>query len=182
MTRAASARQSTFRPKVQLLRISPATRTLSRTESEVNSSRRWKVRARPRLARLCGASLVMSRSSKRTLPSVGESSPVMTLNKVVLPAPFGPISPVMWPGRTAMETASSAVWPPKRMVTSRVSSPATCWLPSFLQRQPLLHVDEVAIGERPVDADELERHLGPLRVEHTGRDVGLGYQHSGGGG
>jgi hypothetical protein len=94
MTRAASARQSIFWRKLQLLRISPATRTLSRTESEVNSSRRWKVRATPSLARLWGGAAVMSRSSKRTCPLLGESSPVTTLNRVVLPAPFGPISPV----------------------------------------------------------------------------------------
>src|SRR5437879_7427134 len=106
----------------------------------------------------------------------------MTLNRVVLPAPFGPISPVMWPGRTAMETASSAVCPPKRIVTSSVSSPGTRWLPSLLQRQPLLHLDEVAFGERPVDAPELERHLGPLRLEHSCRDVSLGHEHPGGGG
>ena len=35
-------------PSFQVLRISPATRTLSRTVSDVNSSRRWKVRAMPR--------------------------------------------------------------------------------------------------------------------------------------
>ena len=85
-------------PKPQLLRISPATRTLSRTESDVNSSRRWNVRATPSWARLWGGRVVTSRPSKRTWPLLGDSRPVTTLNSVVLPAPFGPISPVMWPG------------------------------------------------------------------------------------
>ena len=45
----------------------------------------------------------------------------MTLNAVVLPAPFGPIRPEMWPSSTSNETPSSATMPPKRSVTSRTS-------------------------------------------------------------
>src|SRR5579859_4542295 len=43
----------------------------------------------------------------------------MTLNVVVLPAPFGPISPAVVPSSTSNETSSSAVMPPKRRVTLR---------------------------------------------------------------
>src|SRR5205823_1722842 len=41
----------------------------------------------------------------------------MTLNAVVLPAPFGPISPTISPSRASNETRSSATTPPKRRVT-----------------------------------------------------------------
>ena len=41
----------------------------------------------------------------------------MTRSSVVLPAPFGPMTPRTCRGGTASETASSAVSPPKRTVT-----------------------------------------------------------------
>src|SRR2546421_8847730 len=46
----------------------------------------------------------------------------MQLKIVVLPAPFGPISPTMWPRSTSNETSSLATSPPKRLVTWRTSS------------------------------------------------------------
>ena len=39
----------------------------------------------------------MSLSFRKTRPEVGRKVPVMTLNSVVLPAPLGPIKPVMEP-------------------------------------------------------------------------------------
>ena len=50
-------------------------------------------------------------------PAVGRSAPAIRLNTVVLPAPLGPMSPVIVPGRTRKETSSTARWPPKRRVT-----------------------------------------------------------------
>src|SRR2546427_11046776 len=47
----------------------------------------------------------------------------MALNAVVLPAPLGPMTLVIEPGRTANDTPSSAVTPPKltaRSLTARV--------------------------------------------------------------
>jgi hypothetical protein len=52
----------------------------------------WNVRTTPRRTRRCGASVVMSRPSRRIVPEVGSSTPVSRLMSVVLPAPFGPIS------------------------------------------------------------------------------------------
>src|SRR5438552_10244409 len=46
----------------------------------------------------------------------------MQLKSVVLPAPFGPISPAMRPGATSKDTPSSATMPPKRTDTSRTLS------------------------------------------------------------
>src|SRR6185503_5540561 len=48
----------------------------------------------------------------------------MTLNAVVLPAPFGPINPTIWPSRTSNEIPSRATIPPNRRVTFRSESRA----------------------------------------------------------
>ena len=55
----------------------------------------------------------------------------MTLNRVVLPAPFGPMSPVTVPARTLRLASLSAATPPKRtatpsMVRTSTSAPAVC--------------------------------------------------------
>ena len=92
-----SSRLSTVSSMFVSAASSAATRTLSRTVSELNNSRRWKVRARPRLARRCGASFVTSTPLTCTEPAVGSCIPLMTLNRVVLPAPLGPIRPVTSP-------------------------------------------------------------------------------------
>ena len=104
--------------------MSAATRMFSRTVSRLKSSSRWNVRASPSRARLVGLSLVMSRPSRTTRPEFGGSRPVMTLKSVVLPAPFGPMSPVTQPGSVSRLTVSSATLPPNRTVTSRTSSDA----------------------------------------------------------
>src|SRR5579885_2808205 len=57
----------------------------------------------------------------------------MMLNSVVLPAPFGPISPTIWPCSTSSDTSSIATIPPKRRVTFLTDSSAT--RPSLGQRQ-----------------------------------------------
>src|SRR5579863_2835723 len=67
----------------------------------------------------------MSRPSRTTRPASGSSRPVMTLNSVVFPAPFGPISPVTTPGSTLTVVSESARTPPKRTTTSSVASSAT---------------------------------------------------------
>ncbi len=46
----------------------------------------------------------------------------MTLNSVVLPAPFGPMRPVTIPASATKSTASSASRPPKLTLTSAISS------------------------------------------------------------
>src|SRR5919112_1248064 len=46
----------------------------------------------------------------------------MALKQVVLPAPLGPISPRISPGRMPNDTLSRATTPPNRMLTSRMAS------------------------------------------------------------
>ena len=70
----------------------------SSTVSDAKSLVIWNVRAMPREARWCGASVVMSDPRKLIEPSVGRTSPLIRLNSVVLPAPFGPITARRSPG------------------------------------------------------------------------------------
>jgi hypothetical protein len=54
---------------------------------------------------------VMSAPSNVTLPASGRTRPEMQLNSVVLPAPFGPINPVIRPACTLRSTPRSACTP-----------------------------------------------------------------------
>src|SRR5438270_2256319 len=118
-SRIASVTSLGFDPSLaQRRRISAATSTFSRAVREPNTSRRWKVRARPSRARWWALRLETSLSSISTLPDVGSCNPVMTLNRVVLPAPLGPMSPVTRPGSAVRSTSCRAMTPPKRTLTS----------------------------------------------------------------
>jgi hypothetical protein len=70
----------------------------SRTVIEPNSCAIWKVRSRPLWNRSCGGRPVMSSPSHQHPARGRRQAPAITLNSVVLPAPFGPISPVIDPG------------------------------------------------------------------------------------
>src|SRR3972149_4517397 len=50
----------------------------------------------------------------------------MALNAVVLPAPFGPMTLVIVPGRTANETPPSALTPPNLTARSLTARPPAC--------------------------------------------------------
>src|SRR5207244_9683048 len=67
---------------------------------------------------------VMSAPSKVTVPTVGSCRPHTTLNRVVLPAPFGPIRPVTVPPSTPRSTPCSACTPPNRTSIPSASSSA----------------------------------------------------------
>src|SRR5713101_8951188 len=81
---------------------------------------RWKERAMPRWAILCGGVPAMSRPSKTMRPEVGASCPVSRLKKVVLPAPLGPITECRAPSWTSRVTALTAVSAPKALVSPSV--------------------------------------------------------------
>src|SRR5580704_8839961 len=55
-------------------------------------------------------------------PPLGAKNPLIIANKVVLPAPFGPIRAVMRPASTSSETLSTASNPPKRLLTPSTRS------------------------------------------------------------
>ena len=54
----------------------------------------------------------MSTPSITMRPAVGRATPEITLNSVVFPAPFGPITPTMLPGATSRSTSFRMVAPP----------------------------------------------------------------------
>ncbi len=100
----------------------PATMRWSRTVMPPNSSIRWNVRPSPRRARRYRGYREMSVPSNMTLPWSGCSMPSRQLKNVVLPAPFGPMSPTASPASTSTETSSSALMPAKRFEMPRASS------------------------------------------------------------
>ena len=57
---------------------------------------------------------LVAAAAEDTSPSSGRMKPHRTLSSVVLPAPFGPMTPMTCRGGTASDTASSAVSPPNR--------------------------------------------------------------------
>ncbi len=86
---------------------------LSSTVSRPKICWRWNVRRRPLRERQTDDRLVMSTPSSSIVPRSGSRSPEMTSNKVVLPAPFGPMRPWTSPGATDIETSDRARTPPK---------------------------------------------------------------------
>src|SRR5690349_2364066 len=68
------------------------------------------------------------RPPRRTSPDVGSSRPTITLKKVVLPAPFGPMRLRIEPRAMARSTSRTARRPPNRfeiLRASRMFSPAS---------------------------------------------------------
>ena len=65
-----------------------------------------------------------SRPSSTMLPARGGTKPQTTLKSVVLPAPFGPITPTTSPRPTLNDTPASAANPPNMTLTSRTTRPA----------------------------------------------------------
>src|SRR5271166_58464 len=56
-----------------------------------------------------------------TRPDLGANNPLTTLNKVVLPAPLGPMRPVTPLSATLSETSFNTWFPPKATHTSETS-------------------------------------------------------------
>src|SRR3954451_15247529 len=83
----------------------------------------------------------------------------MTLNSVVLPAPLGPMRPVIWPSRAESRTSVRAWMPPKLTETSTTSS--TAWG----SRRPV----PGAAAKSVACADK-----GPLLLEEDGSGRALG--------
>src|ERR1700730_3307435 len=63
----------------------------------------------------------MSRPSNQIEPADGRKKPLIMLKKVVLPAPFGPITARSSPFGTLSETSRTATRLPKLLVTLRTS-------------------------------------------------------------
>jgi hypothetical protein len=72
----------------------------------------WNVRPSPAANTWSGLALVMSFPRNLTWPSSAVSYPLITLNRVVLPDPFGPIRPLMAPSSKVIVHPVSARMPP----------------------------------------------------------------------
>ncbi len=90
-----------------------------------NSPTPWSVRAISSDTSRSGRRPVTSCPRQINEPESGVTNPQMTLNRVVLPAPLGPITPSTSPLETSTETLSRAVIPPNETVTSRTAKPTS---------------------------------------------------------
>ena len=77
----------------------------------------WKVRASPARKMRSGERPSMRRPSKAISPASGACAPAIRSNSVLLPAPFGPIRPVIVPRATDRLTPSTARSSPKDRAT-----------------------------------------------------------------
>jgi|GEM_PF-4469680 hypothetical protein len=112
----------------------------------------------------------MDRPWNRMSPEVGRKVPVIRLNSVVLPAPFGPMSPLICPGRTRSETSFRAINPPNAFETRRTSrsgcvsrSPVPFQLIRTILRFLLLVGISVPPGRRRAPSDDHEAVGAPRR-------------------
>src|SRR6185295_8644010 len=99
-----------------------AIRAFSRAVSAGNTWQSWNVRAMPFCATTCTGIAVIDSPAKTISPAVGFSVPVIRLNSVDFPAPFGPITARTSPGSTVISTPSSAASAPKRRINPLHSS------------------------------------------------------------
>src|SRR6185312_4037705 len=102
-------------------RSNAAAVTASSTLMPAKTCTIWKLRARPRRATAGGLSPVIGAPASTTEPESGVMKPETSENSVVLPAPFGPITARISPSRTSNDTRSTAVRPPKLLLSSRTS-------------------------------------------------------------
>src|SRR3954471_12881534 len=100
---------------------SAATATFSSVVSAGNGRTIWKVRPMPSCAVWLGRRPRIDFPSKRISPVLGASAPVITLKRVVFPAPFGPMTLTILSRGTSNETWSRARRPSKDLETSRIS-------------------------------------------------------------
>ena len=83
-----------------------------------NSRMFWNVRPIPRSVIACGGFAVTSSPSKTIVPPVGLYTPVSMLKKVVLPAPFGPMSDTIERSGMTKSTSFTATSPPNSLRTA----------------------------------------------------------------
>src|SRR5580658_8486991 len=98
------------------------TSTLSRTLISSNVMGTWKVRPMPARACVSGEARVKSLPSNMMRPPVGIVSPARQLKKVDLPAPLGPMRPMISPSSTVRSAPATAQKLPNALETFVASS------------------------------------------------------------
>src|ERR1044071_5769908 len=125
--------------------------TLSSTESPAKGFTIWKVRPMPAAHTWSGRSRSILLPPKKISPESGGYTPAMTLKIVVLPAPFGPISPLIPPSGTANDASRTARKP---------RNDFEMFFTSSIQLQPSREGGPDSVGE---EHDHCEQHHA---VEH----------------
>src|SRR5690606_2270823 len=117
----------------------------------------------------------MSTSRNHTVPALGRRVPLMRLNAVVLPAPFGPIRPTMAPCSTSKLTSRSAARPPKdfERFSTRSSAAMSTSLPRAAQAR---RQRRQAVGQESQDEDERGAVEDVLRVHGGPEELRQGRQ------
>ena len=85
----------------------------------------------------------------------------MQLKQVVLPAPLGPISPLIEPRSTSNVAPSTATWPPKRLTRPETSSSTST--------SAILEGDATVPREAATHAGATRRVREPMRPIFEGR-------------
>ena len=85
----------------------------STTGRSASSFTCWNVRATPSAAIRRGGRLTAGFPNRLMRPSLGDRTPLIMLNSVVLPAPFGPMSPTTSPAWTEKLVSRTAARPAK---------------------------------------------------------------------
>src|SRR3712207_6458368 len=124
------------------------TTTFSSSVSSPSSRVIWNVRPMPARVTRCGDQPVMSVPSNSIVPAVGFSRPVTRLKTVVLPAPLGPISPVIEPGSTPNVQSRTAWTPPNSRLSCRSAS-----------------IRARSRWQSRTDGDHVQLHASPRRAE-----------------
>src|SRR6185437_6097857 len=141
---------------------------LSRTVNDLKHIASWKLRVSPDLTIARGRLPPIGRPRNVTDPPVGGVNPEITLNRVVLPDPFGPSTPRISPSATSRLTPARAVTPPYCFLTSRASSRAGIRPPSVLlrpvgSRVPAERAAECLPPRRPAPSRLVVPASGPAR-------------------
>ena len=105
---------------------SNAVAIVSRTVIDGNSRASWNDRPRPASARWSGDSSVTSLPPSSTRPVESGTKPEMMSRMVVLPAPFGPIIPMIWPLVNAEAHVVDGADTAERQPISRSSIATSC--------------------------------------------------------
>src|SRR6476661_2712856 len=127
------------------------------TLSPANGCATWNVRTMPRRARRCAGMPVISAPRWKIRPSLGVRNPLMMENKVVLPAPLGPMSAVIRPVSTANEALSTASRPSKRLHTRSRRSNGSA-MGALRRARPRPRKTQAQVGDEPRDPLRRERY------------------------
>src|SRR5260221_13705798 len=154
------------------------TMTFSMMVISSNVAGTWKVRPIPSRACASGDALVTSTSAKTTRPLVGTRSPTRQLKKVDLPAPFGPIRPMISPSSTASSACDSAMKLPKARETDFASSSMGHGLLARRARgQAAPHFEQTTGLETREDQDDAAiENVGKARAAAAEQAVGRALQ------